>query len=108
MCELRHTSVVVQKNATWPKNPVGTKRPQPLTAGGAMLTREDYRQLEHVPPRLNQGDSRGAKDGRVYRHWFAFGRLGDAEGLFWGDAGTSDCGGRKWSFTARGGRGVCG
>src|SRR5262249_11843244 len=24
--------------------------------------------LEHVPPRLNQGDSRGAKDGRVYRH----------------------------------------
>ena len=25
-------------------------------------------ELEHVPPRLNQGDSRGAKDGRVYRH----------------------------------------
>src|SRR5262245_65689704 len=24
--------------------------------------------LEHVPPRLNQGDSRGAEDGRVYRH----------------------------------------
>ena len=24
--------------------------------------------LEHVPPQLNQGDSRGAKDGRVYRH----------------------------------------
>src|SRR5262245_57559512 len=64
--------------------------------------------LEHVPPGLNQGDSRGAKDGRVYWHCFAFGRLGDAEGLFWGDAGTSDCGGRKWSFTARGGRGVCG
>jgi len=27
----------------------------------------DY-ELEHVPPQLNQGDSRGAKDGRVYRH----------------------------------------
>jgi integrase len=24
--------------------------------------------LEHVPPQLNQGDSRGAEDGRVYRH----------------------------------------
>ena len=32
----------------------------------------------------------------------------DAEGLFWGDAGTSDCGGRKWRYAARGGRGVCG
>ena len=31
--------------------------------------------LEHVPAQLNQGDSHGAKDGRVYRHWFAFGRL---------------------------------
>src|SRR5713226_7790936 len=54
-------------------------------------------ELEHVPPQLNQGDSRGAEDGRGYRHWFAFGRLGDAKGLFWGDAGASDCGGRKWS-----------
>jgi len=26
------------------------------------------KELEHVPPQLNQGDSRGAKDGRVYRH----------------------------------------
>ena len=26
------------------------------------------RELEHVPPQLNQGDSRGAEDGRVYRH----------------------------------------
>ena len=25
-------------------------------------------ELEHVPPQLNQGDSRGAEDGRVYRH----------------------------------------
>jgi hypothetical protein len=25
-------------------------------------------QLEHVPPQLNQGDSRGAEDGRGYRH----------------------------------------
>jgi hypothetical protein len=24
--------------------------------------------LERVPPQLNQGDSRGAEDGRVYRH----------------------------------------
>ena len=24
--------------------------------------------LEHVPPQLNQGDSRGAEDGRGYRH----------------------------------------
>jgi putative ABC transport system substrate-binding protein len=24
--------------------------------------------LEHVPPQLNQGDSRGAEDGGVYRH----------------------------------------
>ena len=34
-------------------------------------SREPYHlsaDLEHVPPRLNQGDSRGAKDGRVYRH----------------------------------------
>src|SRR6266404_5180208 len=87
-----------------------------LTASGSLaarLRKTDLReflslrkaQLEHVPPQLNQGDSRGAKDGRVYRHWFAFGRLGDAEGLFWGDAGASDCGGRKWSFAARGGRG---
>src|SRR5262245_14694555 len=30
---------------------------------------QPVRRLEwHVPPRLNQGDSRGAKDGRVYRH----------------------------------------
>jgi len=27
-----------------------------------------YRLLEHVPPQLNQGDSRGAEDGRGYRH----------------------------------------
>jgi len=26
------------------------------------------RKLEHVPPQLNQGDSRGAEDGRGYRH----------------------------------------
>src|SRR5262249_44170301 len=25
-------------------------------------------ELERVPPQLNQGDSRGAEDGRVYRH----------------------------------------
>jgi len=28
----------------------------------------DFHQLEHVPPQLNQGDSRGAEDGRGYRH----------------------------------------
>ena len=32
------------------------------------LAADDPEGLEHVPPRLNQGDSRGAKDGRVYRH----------------------------------------
>ena len=26
------------------------------------------RELEHVPPQLNRGDSREAKDRRVYRH----------------------------------------
>jgi metal-dependent hydrolase (beta-lactamase superfamily II) len=28
----------------------------------------DYLVLEHVPPQLNRGDSREAKDRRVYRH----------------------------------------
>jgi hypothetical protein len=28
----------------------------------------DTNDLEHVPPQLNQGDSRGAEDGRGYRH----------------------------------------
>jgi hypothetical protein len=28
----------------------------------------DFSVLEHVPPQLNQGDSRGAEDGRGYRH----------------------------------------
>jgi len=27
-----------------------------------------FAELEHVPPQLNQGDSRGAEDGRGYRH----------------------------------------
>ena len=30
--------------------------------------RMTWRELEHVPPQLNQGDSRGAEDGRGYRH----------------------------------------
>src|SRR5262249_35873345 len=34
----------------------------------ASHSKRGARGLEHVPPRLNQGDSRGAKDGRVYRH----------------------------------------
>ena len=28
----------------------------------------DIKELEHVPPQLNQGDSHGAEDGRGYRH----------------------------------------
>ena len=28
----------------------------------------ELKYLEHVPPQLNQGDSRGAEDGRGYRH----------------------------------------
>ena len=35
-------------------------------AGFRLVVRGGH--LEHVPPQLNQGDSRGAKDGRVYRH----------------------------------------
>jgi site-specific recombinase XerD len=31
-------------------------------------TRSLAHYLEHVPAQLNQGDSHGAKDGRVYRH----------------------------------------
>jgi hypothetical protein len=30
--------------------------------------KEEAAELERVPPQLNQGDSRGAEDGRVYRH----------------------------------------
>jgi len=30
--------------------------------------KSDGIKLEHVPPQLNQGDSRGAEDGRGYRH----------------------------------------
>ena len=43
----------------------------PASPGGSPIKRADVpslEDLEHVPPRLNQGDSRGAKDGRVYRH----------------------------------------
>jgi len=33
-----------------------------------VITRQQAEELEHVPPQLNQGDSRGAEDGRGYRH----------------------------------------
>jgi hypothetical protein len=37
----------------------------PIAVGAQTLR---HRPLEHVPPQLNQGDSRGAEDGRGYRH----------------------------------------
>src|SRR5262245_1191029 len=39
-----------------------------FSGGDSGRARAYSAELEHVPPRLNQGDSRGAKDGRVYRH----------------------------------------
>jgi len=38
------------------------------TAGDFDRLVTDAAALEHVPPQLNQGDSRGAEDGRGYRH----------------------------------------
>src|SRR5262245_44222611 len=40
----------------------------PLGPTNLLIAAIIFLELEHVPPRLNQGDSRGAKDGRVYRH----------------------------------------
>ena len=43
--------------------------PGELDTGGNQVVRtHPWEVLEHVPPQLNQGDSRGAEDGRVYRH----------------------------------------
>jgi len=40
-----------------------------MAASRLSLVQWPYRgELEHVPPQLNQGDSRGAEDGRGYRH----------------------------------------
>jgi len=43
-----------------------------LAGGGEDLAfaapAQSRNELEHVPPQLNQGDSRGAEDGRGYRH----------------------------------------
>ena len=33
-----------------------------------LLVDQSVARLEHVPPRLNRGDSHETKDGRVYRH----------------------------------------
>jgi hypothetical protein len=41
---------------------------RPLRDAGLGSRALAYLQLEHVPPQLNQGDSRGAEDGRGYRH----------------------------------------
>jgi len=38
------------------------------TAGDFDRLVTDAAALEHVPPQVNQGDSRGAEDGRGYRH----------------------------------------
>ncbi len=40
----------------------------PPTAYVEWYQREPLIELERVPPQLNQGDSRGAEDGRGYRH----------------------------------------
>jgi len=54
-----------------PPIPVRVSRRSQLTAALRQHARPiviEDQELEHVPPQLNQGDSRGAKDGRVYRH----------------------------------------
>ena len=51
--------LVVKPKVAWKMLGCSNTRGYELIAAG---------ELEHVPPRLNQGDSRGAKDGRVYRH----------------------------------------
>jgi len=47
---------------------VGSAPLRPLRDAGLGSRALAYLQLEHVPPQLNQGDSRGAEDGRGYRH----------------------------------------
>ena len=54
-----------------PPIPVRVSRRSQLTAALHQHARPiviEDQELEHVPPQLNQGDSRGAEDGRVYRH----------------------------------------
>jgi hypothetical protein len=46
---------------------LGTRHPTPIRHIFTVTPRI-AEELEHVPPQLNQGDSRGAEDGRVYRH----------------------------------------
>ena len=46
---------------------LGGARARPLEDRGREVNPQTV-QLEHVPPQLNQGDSRGAEDGRGYRH----------------------------------------
>jgi hypothetical protein len=56
-------------NAEYSLLPVASRLPQAdCRDGDFALWLDAYERLEHVPPQLNQGDSRGAKDGRVYRH----------------------------------------
>ena len=50
--------------------------------GGSLTLKE----LEHVPPQLNRGDSREAKDRRVLSALIRFWEAGNAEGLFCGHA----------------------
>jgi len=47
---------------------IGDKAIECLGRASAAVELAARKQLEHVPPQLNQGDSRGAEDGRGYRH----------------------------------------
>jgi hypothetical protein len=58
-----------------PSNPTNAYQRREIEAAGAakaikVITAETRSKadLEHVPPQLNRGDSREAKDRRVYRH----------------------------------------
>ena len=47
---------------------IGELRIVSRVQGGQSGGELEFYELEHVPPRLNRGDSREAKNRRVYRH----------------------------------------